>query len=365
MSYTNSPVWLVLIFAAQGIILASLWILLYQLLRQQGRILLRLDSLEQTPLRGGSASGGSGQLEAAGLSVGVAVPPILLPDLDGQTWGADGFQGKRTLLIHWTRGCGFGGGIAKDVALLQDAFARQKVELVLISLGDAETNRQSAKQFGLKCRMLLYADQAAEPEIFKNVETPAAYLIDDQGCVMQPLAIGDEQVLTLVRAVAAGVEKKRLPGERALTASRIERNGLKAGTPAPAFCLPDLSGRPVSLEDYRGRKVLLVFSDPNCAPCDAVAPELERVHREHRDNGLEVLMVGRGDPEANRRKAERHGLDFPIVLQKNWEVSRQYGIFATPVGFLINEEGVIAKEVAAGPQAILRLAPPAVAAKNA
>jgi peroxiredoxin len=77
---------------------------------------------------------------------------------------------------------------------------------------------------------------------------------------------------------------------------------------------------------------------------------------------LSVIMVGRGDAEANRRKAEEHGFRFPVVLQKTWELSREYGIFATPVGFLIDERGVIARDVAKGADAILQLAPDGVAA---
>jgi len=142
----------------------------------------------------------------------------------------------------------------------------------------------------------------------------------------------------------------------ALAESRIERKGPKAGNPAPGFRLPDLSGRTVSLEDYRGRKVLLVFTDPHCGPCDQIAPELARLHRQHQENGLALVMVGRGDAEENRKKARQNGFEFPVVLQKKWELSKQYGIFATPVAFLINEEGVIARDVATGADAILELA---------
>jgi len=79
------------------------------------------------------------------------------------------------------------------------------------------------------------------------------------------------------------------------------------------------------------------------------------LHRQHQANGLALMMVGRGDTEENRKKAEQNGFDFPVVLQKKWELSKQYGIFATPVAFLINEEGVIERDVAAGADAILEL----------
>ena len=66
-------------------------------------------------------------------------------------------------------------------------------------------------------------------------------------------------------------------------------------------------------------------------------------------------MVSRGDPEENRKKVTRYGLTFPVLLQKQWEVSRSYAMFATPVAYLIDEAGIIAHDVAVGLGPILRL----------
>jgi peroxiredoxin len=162
-------------------------------------------------------------------------------------------------------------------------------------------------------------------------------------------------------------KRRRLPGERPLSESRIERNGLKPGTPAPVFALPDIRDRgTVSLAGRRGKKVLLVFSDPHCGPCEELAPHLIRLHDQHRNNGLDLLLVGRGEPEENRKKAEEHGFEFPMVVQKKWELSKEYGIFATPVGFLIDENGMIESGVARGIEEILALVPSeAMAGKEA
>jgi peroxiredoxin len=166
----------------------------------------------------------------------------------------------------------------------------------------------------------------------------------------------------LAREAAGG--KPRLGSERSLAESRIERDGLPAGSRAPSFDLPDLQGGKVSLGDYHGRAVLVVFSDPDCGPCDAVAPDLARFHREHHDNGLDVLMVSRGELEENRRKAAEHAIEFPVVIQRGWRLSKQYGIFGTPIAFLVDERGVIARDVARGGPEILRLAHEGLAARE-
>jgi hypothetical protein len=69
-----------------------------------------------------------------------------------------------------------------------------------------------------------------------------------------------------------------------------------------------------------------------------------------------VLVISRGDIEENRAKACELGLSFPIVLQKKWELSLQYAMFATPIGYLIDEQGILASDVAVGVEPILALA---------
>ena len=66
-------------------------------------------------------------------------------------------------------------------------------------------------------------------------------------------------------------------------------------------------------------------------------------------------MISKGEPKENRAKVKEHGLTFPIVLQQQWEISRRYAMFATPIAYLIDEAGVIAREVAVGTDAILEL----------
>lgn len=142
-------------------------------------------------------------------------------------------------------------------------------------------------------------------------------------------------------------------GTLSLAHSRIKRNGLAAGTPAPLFTLPVVGGGELALHELRGRRALLVFSDPDCGPCDVLAPQLEQFHRRTRE--VTVVMVSRGTVEANRHKVRRHRLTFPVVLQRHWEISRLYGMFATPIAYLIDEDGVISTSVAVGPGPILDL----------
>lgn len=158
-----------------------------------------------------------------------------------------------------------------------------------------------------------------------------------------------------IEQIAAAGDKPRAKsfGDRSLAGSRINRNGLAPGTPAPGFRLPRIDGGELSLDEYAGRRVLLVFSDPACGPCNQLAPKLEQLSRQ--TAGVDLVMVSRGDAEVNRRKAADHGLSFPVVLQHQWEISRLYAKFATPIAYLIDERGVVAERVAMGVAPILSL----------
>jgi len=149
-----------------------------------------------------------------------------------------------------------------------------------------------------------------------------------------------------------GSKPRKLAGLKPFRESRIERNGLKPGSVAPEFTLPDLNGRSISLQQYRGRRVILIFSDPHCGPCMQLAPYLVRMYGRRRsivtESATEIVVISRGDIEENRHKAEAYGFDFPVVIQDRWKVSRKYGIFATPVAFLIGEDGRTEREVAVG-----------------
>src|SRR2546427_458628 len=347
----------------QVLTLVTLGFFLLQLSTQQGRILLRLDSLEGKRAQPDDGTAASGP---KGLAVGTAVADFELPDLTGKTRSLSEFRGRRLLLIYWSPDCGFCDMSAPELVQMQSALEENHTQLVLVSYGNAEANQKLAAEHGLNCTILLLKDSAAEKylseEVFKYCGTPSAYLLDEQGRVAQGLATGIHAVAQLVREAAADVEpdradaKKRGIGKLPLSESRIERAGLKAGTPAPDFSLPDIHGETISLEQFRGRKVLLVFTDPHCGPCDELAPELVRLQRKNGSNGLAVVMVGRGNAEQNKAKAKEHGIAFPVVLQERWKLSRQYGIFTTPVAFLIGKDGTIMRNVAKGPHQIMTLA---------
>jgi peroxiredoxin/uncharacterized membrane protein YphA (DoxX/SURF4 family) len=131
--------------------------------------------------------------------------------------------------------------------------------------------------------------------------------------------------------------------------------GLPAGTPAPAFTVPDLDGTPVSLDALQdaGKPVALLFTDPHCGPCQALLPDVGQWQRDHADR-LTLVLVSRGTVDENRVKAEEHEIAL-VLRQQDREVATAYGANATPSMVIVAPDGRIASPVAPGADAIRAL----------
>jgi methylamine dehydrogenase accessory protein MauD len=137
---------------------------------------------------------------------------------------------------------------------------------------------------------------------------------------------------------AMGLLKWRLEQLEATMPSRLGRSGLKPGKKAPDFTLRSIAGTEVSLHDFAGRKVLLVFTQAGCGPCQKIMPELNRLER--RD--FQVLVLNKGDAETTGKWAAEMRLRFPVLIQDGLDISKKYEAFATPFAFLIDAKGVVA-----------------------
>jgi thiol-disulfide isomerase/thioredoxin len=84
---------------------------------------------------------------------------------------------------------------------------------------------------------------------------------------------------------------------------------------ASEFTLVDLEGRPVRLQDYHGRVVVLNLWASWCAPCRAEIPGFSRVYDELHDRGLEILGVSveQASPQSLRLLGLENGMTYPVL----------------------------------------------------
>lgn len=134
-------------------------------------------------------------------------------------------------------------------------------------------------------------------------------------------------------------------GVIAYLATRPAGAGLDVGSPAPEFRLTDLSGRSVSLADYKGKVVLLDFWATWCSSCEAEVPELKAVDARFKgkDFALLAASVDEGGPDVVARYAVQKALPYRVLFADDAS-SRAYRVFTLPATFLIGRDGAIARK---------------------
>ncbi len=116
----------------------------------------------------------------------------------------------------------------------------------------------------------------------------------------------------------------------------------RLNTIAPDFIRTDLAGRPLRLNQFRGRVVLLNFWATWCGPCLEEIPVFSRWQRRYGDAGLQVIGVSMDDDEAVvRRFLAKQGVPYPILMGDASLGERFGGVYGLPQSFLIDARGLI------------------------
>lgn len=110
---------------------------------------------------------------------------------------------------------------------------------------------------------------------------------------------------------------------------------------APDFLLKTLDGQNRSLQQDRGKVVLMNFWATWCPPCIREMPAMQRLYERFRGRGLEIVAVSvdQGNPDAVRTFSEELKLTFPIVLDPEQATKQDYQVRALPTTFLIDRKG--------------------------
>ena len=103
---------------------------------------------------------------------------------------------------------------------------------------------------------------------------------------------------------------------------------LEIGTKAPAFELPDQNGEMHTLEEYRGKKVILYFyPKDNTSGCTAEACSLRDGYKELLEMGFNVVGVSPDNEASHRKFMEKYSLPFPLIADTEKEIAAAYGVW--------------------------------------
>jgi thioredoxin-dependent peroxiredoxin len=131
---------------------------------------------------------------------------------------------------------------------------------------------------------------------------------------------------------------------------------VEQGDAAPDFTLPDQDGNDVTLSELRGEPVVLYFFPKADTPgCTAQACGVRDHRADYEQSGARVIGVSPDTVSAQRRFAEKYGLEFTLLADEDHEVAELYGVWreklmfgkkyfgARRATFLIDPDGTVAK----------------------
>ncbi len=212
-----------------AVLVGFLWLLLH-ILRQQGRLLLRIEAVESLlgqaglPAQGAdairdlvaSATGlpvlrtvpltaaasqrnGHGATAAlrppTGLKIGDAAPDFSLPDLSGNLVHLSDFRGQETLVLFWRPSCGFCQRMLPDLQAWEARSSKETPRLLVVSTESVQDNQA----MGLRSPVVLDQAGMSVGSKFGASGTPMAVLVDAEGRIASELVAGAPAVLALAR----------------------------------------------------------------------------------------------------------------------------------------------------------------------
>jgi cytochrome c biogenesis protein CcmG/thiol:disulfide interchange protein DsbE len=116
----------------------------------------------------------------------------------------------------------------------------------------------------------------------------------------------------------------------------------RVGQPAPAFSLPTIDGKTLTLASLRGKAVYLNFYATWCPPCNEEAPVIGRLSDKYKARGLTVLGVDELEDATKAKEfLTKHHLTYGAVVDGDGKAGKDYGALGLPVHIFIGRDGVV------------------------
>jgi thiol-disulfide isomerase/thioredoxin len=116
---------------------------------------------------------------------------------------------------------------------------------------------------------------------------------------------------------------------------------LEIGQAAPNFKLPDLTGQQVSLDQFKGKIVMLDFWATWCGPCRMTMPVVDNLQKEYADTMVLLTINIQETHEVVRDYIRAQGNHSRVLLDEEGAVGTMYGAEHIPLQILIDKQGIV------------------------
>jgi peroxiredoxin len=355
------PLSLSMRFGVAAGVVAIVWagaviVLLFEVIRQQGRILLRIESLEAGSPGAHAALPPSRAHGATGLPVGAPAPRFELIDLNSRPVSLDHLLAlaKPVLLLFVHPQCGPCEALIPEISTWQWAYA-DVLTVALISERGLNEDRDKWIRHGLS-RVL--AQRATEiSEQYKAYGTPSAVLIGVDGSIASPVASGADAIRALLGRSVAELATSGSAARLGAVLQSENRNGhpsrspaVKPGDPSPSLTFRDLDGSTIPLAAFTAQQTVLLFWNPACGFCQRMLNDLRAWDAAASDGAPRLVVVSTGTVEDGRAMSLRS----PVLLDPSNQAAPAFGASGTPMAILLDGSR-IASAVVPGAQAVFAL----------
>lgn len=131
--------------------------------------------------------------------------------------------------------------------------------------------------------------------------------------------------------------------------SETPRSSVSGGPVSTLFTMafPGIDGQIIDFRAFQGKVVVLDFFASWCEPCKDTAPLMERVYQNYQSQGVVVVGISLDTPgnrDAVRRFAERHGMQFPVLVDDG-RIRDVTGVFSVPTTMVLDQSGMVRAKI--------------------
>jgi len=122
-----------------------------------------------------------------------------------------------------------------------------------------------------------------------------------------------------------------------------DHNGqIKEGQAVPDFRLANLQGEPVTLEDYKGKPLVINFWGTFCEPCIREMPSFERQYEQWKDQGVEIVAINLSEDMLTiSNYVKKLGVTYTVLRDVDRKTEKRYAVRSYPTTFFVHEDGTL------------------------
>ncbi len=332
--------------AIAGLAATTAWVLM-ALLRQNGRLLVRIDELEE---RLDASGAPPASRPHHGLPLGERAPAFSLEGLYGESVTLESLTAADApvLLLFTDPSCVPCNALMPGISGWQREHAG-RLTIAVLTRGGVDENRTKVREHGI---VSVWIDAGLDVyNAYRANGTPGAVLIDSQGRIASAVVAGAEAIADLVDAATSA---PTVPAVDVLSAGREPQPAPvvpPVGAEPPSLDLRDLSGEPLPLT-VPDCDTLVLFWNPGCGFCQRMLDDLRSFEQSPPPGAPRLLFISSGSAAEN----EAQGLRAPFALDTAFAAGAAFGTTGTPSAILVDRHGRVASGLAVGAPQVMALA---------